>query len=59
MTTAAEIATVSATVMLCLSSSGQLVAANPPGAVRGAEENKSIKAGALLLTPLIRGGAEP
>lgn len=40
------------------SSSRQLVAAKPLGAVHGSEENKSIKAGALLLAPLVRGGAE-
>lgn len=45
------------------SSSRQPVAVKSPpplsSAVRGAEENKSIKAGALLLAPLERGGARP
>lgn len=58
--TAAEIVTVRVLHWWCASSSNsrQLVAAKPPGAVHSAEENKSIKARALLLASLVRGGAE-
>lgn len=52
----------SAAAMMCLSIQQQATScseAPPPlsSAVRGAEENKSIKAGALLLAPLEQGGA--
>ena len=60
MRTAVEIATVRVLQWWCASptSSRQLVAVKPPGAVHGSGENKSIKARALLLAPLVRGGAE-
>lgn len=46
-------------VMMYLSIQQQATSCSEaPSAVHDAQKNKSIKAGALLLTPLIQGGAE-